>query len=117
MNKNEKISYVELPAKDIQVAKFFFTKAFGWSFTDYGPDYTAFSEAGIDGGFYTSSLSATTQTGTALIVFYSEHLEKTETKLKGLDALIIQPIFSFPGGRRFHFTDPNGNEYGMWSNK
>jgi len=115
MNEHEKINYVEFPARDIAAAKGFFTRVFGWSFTDYGPEYTAFSNAGLEGGFFKSDLSASTQNGSALIVFYSEDLEGTLVKIEEAGGSIIKPIFSFPGGRRFHFTDPNGNEFAVWS--
>jgi len=115
MNSHEKINYVEFPARDIEATKEFFTKAFGWSFVDYGPEYTAFSDAGIDGGFFQSGLSASTETGSALIVFYSESLEQTQAKIEAAGGTVIKPVFSFPGGRRFHFGDPNGNEYAVWS--
>lgn len=117
MPKHEKINYVEFPAKNIQATKSFFTKAFSWEFTDFGPDYTAFSNEGIDGGFFTSDLASSTGSGSALIVFYSEKLEATLVKIEQAGGSIIKPIFSFPGGRRFHFCDPNGNEYAVWSDK
>lgn len=117
MNYHEKINYVEFPAKNIQAAKDFFTEVFDWSFTDYGPDYAAFENEGLDGGFFTSEQSTTTENGSALIVFYSNALEQTQKKIKKSDGKIIKDIFSFPGGRRFHFTDPNGNEYAVWSDK
>lgn len=116
MNEHEKINYVEFPAKDIESAKTFFSKVFGWSFTDYGPDYVAFSDQGIDGGFFKSDLSASTRNGGALIVFYSENLEQTLAKIESAGGSIVKPVFEFPGGRRFHFGDPNGNEYAVWSN-
>lgn len=115
MNEHEKINYVEFPAKDIEATKAFFTAAFGWSFVDYGPTYTAFSNEGLDGGFFKSALSASTENGSALIVFYSKTLKKTQSKIETAGGKIIKPIFSFPGGRRFHFCDPNGNEYAVWS--
>jgi len=115
MNEHEKINYVEFPAKDIAATKAFFTAALGWTFEDFGPDYTAFSDEGLDGGFYKSDLAATTESGSALIVFYSNTLEKTQSKIEKGGGKIKKPIFSFPGGRRFHFTDPSGNEYAVWS--
>lgn len=115
MNEHEKINYVELPAKNIELVKAFFTSVFGWSFVDYGPDYTAFSNQGLDGGFFKSDLSVSTENGSALIVFYSKNLEETRSKIENAGGSIIKPIFSFPGGRRFHFSDPNGNEYAVWS--
>jgi len=115
MNEPEKINYVEFPAKDIEATKAFFTKVFGWSFVDYGPDYTAFSGESIDAGFFKSDLTVSTENGSALIVFYSKDLEQTQSKIENAGGSIIKPIFSFPGGRRFHFDDPNGNEYAVWS--
>ena len=115
MNQHEKINYVEFPARDIEATKAFFTQAFGWSFEDFGPDYTAFSDQGLDGGFFKSELSSSTENGSALIIFYSQELEVTQAKIEKAGGEIIKPIFSFPGGRRFHFTDPSGNEYAVWS--
>jgi predicted enzyme related to lactoylglutathione lyase len=115
MNVHEKINYVEFPARDIKATKAFFAEAFGWSFTDYGPDYSDFSGEGIDGGFYKSELKALTENGSALVIFYSKELEKTEEKIKKAGGKIIRPTFSFPGGRRFHFTEPSGNEFAVWS--
>jgi len=115
MNEHEKINYVEFPSKDMAATKKFFTSVFGWSFVDYGPDYTAFSNAGMDGGFFKSDLTASTANGGALVVFYSKELEKTKSKIEGAGGSIVKPVFSFPGGRRFHFADPNGNEYAVWS--
>ena len=115
MPDHEKINYLEIPSRDLAKTKSFFTQVFGWSFTDYGPEYTAFSDKAIDGGFYLSDLIATSQEGSVLVVFYSEHLEQTRSKIEPAKGLIVKDIFSFPGGRRFHFSDPNGNEYAVWS--
>ncbi len=115
MNEHEKINYLEFPAKNIQLAKSFFQKVFDWHFEDYGPDYIAFSNEGVDGGFFRSDLVATTENGSALTVFYSQNLAGTQAKIEKAGGKIIQPVFSFPGGRRFHFSDPNGNEYAVWS--
>lgn len=117
MNEHEKINYVELPAKDIVATKSFFTSVFGWSFTDYGPDYTAFADEGLDGGLFQSNLIASAETGSALIVFYSNNLESTRIKIEKYGGSVIKPKFSFPGGRRFHFGDPNGNEFAVWSDQ
>jgi len=115
MNIHEKINYVEFPAKDIVAAKQFFEAAFAWSFTDYGPEYAAFSGQGLDGGFFKSDQVVSTETGSALIVFYSNNLESTLEKIIAAGGSVVKPLFSFPGGRRFHFADPNGNEYAVWS--
>lgn len=115
MNEHEKINYVEYPARDMAATKRFFEVVFGWSFVDYGPDYTAFSNQGLDGGFFKSELASTSKNGAALIIFYSQNLELTETKVKAAGGVISKEIFSFPGGRRFHFTEPSGNEFAVWS--
>jgi predicted enzyme related to lactoylglutathione lyase len=115
MNEHEKINYVEFPTKNIEVTKKFFSSVFGWSFADYGPEYVAFKNEGLDGGFYKSELNVSTENGSALIIIYSKDIEETQTKIKHAGGLIIKPIFEFPGGHRFHFTDPNGNEYAVWS--
>lgn len=115
MNPHHKINYIEIPAKNIELSKNFFSEVFEWTFTDYGPDYSSFTNAGIDGGFFKSDLTVSTETGSALLVLYSNNLETTQLKVEKTGGSVIKPIFSFPGGRRFHFTDPNGNAYAVWS--
>lgn len=114
MNQHEKINYVEFPAKDLPATKAFFHSAFGWSFVDYGPEYTAFSDQGLDGGFFQSDLASSPQNGAALIVLYSNQLEATLAKVEKAGGSIVKPIYAFPGGRRFHFTEPSGNEFAVW---
>jgi len=114
MNAHEKINYVEFPARDLERTKSFFEAAFGWSFVDYGPDYAAFSNQGLDGGFFRSELKATTECGSALIVLFSNSLEETQAKVENAGGRVVKPIFSFPGGRRFHFVEPSGNELAVW---
>jgi len=115
MNEHEKLNYVEFPAKDIPATKDFFTKAFSWSFEDYGPEYTAFSNQGLDGGFFSSNLESNINSGAALLVFYSQDIEATQLKIEQAGGVVVKPIFSFPGGRRFHFIEPSGNEFAVWS--
>ncbi|MEH6471131.1 MAG: VOC family protein [Halopseudomonas sp.] len=117
MNHHEKINYLEFPARDLEATKTFFSTVFDWSFEDYGPDYCAFANAGIDGGFFRSELSASTEQGSALVVFYSQALEATQAKVEKAGGQLLKPIFDFPGGRRFHFSDPSGNEYAVWSDQ
>lgn len=117
MQEHEKIDYVEYPASTLEETKAFFSKAFGWSFQDYGPDYTAFADAGLQGGFFRSELRANTAEGSALIVIYSTDLEGTQAKIVDAGGTIIKDIFAFPGGRRFHFTEPSGNELAVWSDR
>ncbi|MDR9367272.1 MAG: VOC family protein [Balneolaceae bacterium] len=117
MSNQEKINYIELPAIDIPATKAFFEEVFNWTFTDYGDEYTAFSEERLEGGFYQSDKKSSTENGAALIIFYSDDLEASERKIRKAGCRIIKPIFSFPGGRRFHFTEPSGNELSVWSDK
>ena len=117
MNIHEKINYVEYPAADLNATKAFFTQAFGWSFVDYGPDYCAFSGQGLDGGFYKAPMASKVAQGAALVVFYSDDLEATQAKVEASGGEINKAIFSFPGGRRFHFVEPSGNEFAVWSDK
>ena len=117
MNDHEKINYLELPAKDLEATKAFFTQVFNWKFTDYGPEYTAFDNQGIEGGFFKADLAADTKNGSALIVFYSENLEATMEKISAAGGKIVKDIFAFPGGRRFHFSEPSGSEFAVWSDK
>jgi len=115
MNAHEKLNYVEFPAKNIETTKQFFSAVFGWEFVDYGPEYTAFSNQGLDGGFFKSELSSKTENGSALLVFYSRKIEATLNKVILNSGIITHPIFAFPGGFRFHFTEPSGNEFAVWS--
>jgi len=114
MSAHEKINYVEFPAKNLPATKSFFEVVFGWRFVDYGPEYTTFSNQGLDGGFYQSDLVARSERGSALIVFYSDNLEATQTKVEDAGGEIVKAIFSFPGGQRFHFVEPSGNEFAVW---
>ena len=115
MSAHEKINYVEFHTGDIERTKAFFSKAFGWSFTDYGPDYCDFSGEGVDGGFFRSSDMALASHGAPRVLFYSDQLEETLAKVKAAGGEICREIKSFPGGRRFHFIEPGGNELGVWS--
>ncbi len=115
MTRNNKINYIEIPAKNIEATKVFFSEVFGWSFVDYGPDYCSFAAQGVDGGFFKSDLVVSTKNGSPLIVLYANLLEASQDKIKKAGGEIVKPIFSFPGGRRFHFSDPNGNEFAVWS--
>ncbi len=109
---DRRIDYIEFPATDISATKRFYHDIFGWKFEDYGPEYTSFVDGRLAGGFWTAPK---VQPGGALIVIYAADLEGTEANVKTAGGSIVKPIFPFPGGRRFHFTDPNGNELAVWS--
>lgn len=117
MNQHEKINYVEFPSKNLDATKKFYSSAFGWSFLDYGPEYCSIQDGGLDGGFYMSDQASTTEAGRVLVVLFSDDLEVTLKKIETSGGQIVKDIFDFPGGRRFHFTDPSGNELAVWTNK
>lgn len=117
MPSNLKINYIELPAGDFDRVQRFYETCFGWEFTDYGPEYRAFADGKMDGGFYLATLKSTTDTGGALVILYAEDLETIRDVITANGGSIIRDIFSFPGGRRFQFADPHGNELAVWSDK
>jgi len=111
---DRRIDYIEFSVTSVARAKRFYGEAFGWSFEDYGPDYASFADGRLSGGFQTA---AGVRPGGALVVIYAADLESQERRVKQAGGTIVRPIFSFPGGRRFHFTDPSGNELAVWSDK
>lgn len=109
-----KIDYVELASRKIGATKGFLEKAFAWTFADYGPEYQALANAGIDGGVFQSPDEALKP---PLIILKADDLAEAEKAVKLAGGVITQPPFSFPGGRRFHFREPGGNEMAVWSEK
>ena len=108
------INYVEFKAKDLEKIKDFYTKSFNWTFNDYGPTYTAFSESGLQGGFEKTESEIVNG---VLVVLYHNNLDLIKEKIIESGGKISKDIFSFPGGRRFHFLDADGNELAVWSDK
>lgn len=117
MSQQHKIDYIELATRDMSATKTFFQEVFGWTFHDHGADYTAFEEssAGVNGGFFHEQQVASTANGSALVVLYSEDLDQARETIRSAGGEIIQDVFDFPGGRRFHFREPGGNEMAVWS--
>jgi len=109
------INYIELPAKDLSKMKAFYGKVFGWTFVDYGETYAAFQGAGLDGGFDADSNNDPVGGNGALVILYSENLEQSLANVTAAGGIISVDPFDFPGGRRFHFTDPSGNELAIWT--
>lgn len=109
-----RIDYVEFPATDIGAIKTFYAGVFGWQFEDFGPEYTAFQDGRLSGGFYLAEKAAA---GSPLVVIYATGLEAVEQKIKAAGGRIVKDTFSFPGGRRFHFSDPSGNQLAVWSDR
>lgn len=113
MRDEGKFDYIEIPVTDLDKAREFFVQLFGWEFQEWGPDYYSFNDGRLDGGFRRSEEPAPA-TG-VLLVFYTQAIERDYERVKELGATISQEIFEFPGGRRFHFVDPVGTEYAMWT--
>ena len=110
--KDNHINYVELKAKDLEKIKKFYTAAFNWTFTDYGPNYIAFSDSGLEGGFEKTENDIVNG---VLVVLYHSNLDTIKNKIVKSGGEISKDTFSFPGGRRFQFKDPSGNELAVWS--
>lgn len=112
--RDRRVDYIEFQATDIGEIKTFYSDVFGWKFTDYGPDYTSFSDGRLAGGF---GSAGKVKAGGPLVVLYSRNLEEIKGKISEGGGKIVREIFEFPGGRRFHFTDPSGNELAVWSDR
>jgi uncharacterized protein len=110
--EDRRIDYIEFNVANIARSKAFYGAAFGWTFTDYGPDYCEFSDGRMKGGF-----DATTPVslGGPLVILYGADLSQLQKSVTVAGGEIVKPIFEFPGGRRFHFTDPDGYELAVWS--
>ncbi len=111
---DKRIDYIELPTIDIVAAKAFYTSVFGWKTQDWGPDYSSFEDGRLNGGF---RKEAEVAPGGPLVIMFAVDLESVEAAVRSHGGMIVKEIFSFPGGRRFHFTDPSGNELAVWSDR
>lgn len=111
-SKNNHINYIEFKSTNLIITKEFYSQLFGWEFVDYGSYYVSFSGSGIVGGF---ELTEQQITNGVLIVLAHNNLELILAKLEQLEVEITVPIFTFPGGRRFQFKDPSGNELAIWT--
>ncbi len=106
------MDYIEFRTKDVEETKRFYSEVFAWEFTDYGPTYTSFTDGRLTGGF---SLEPEVEAAGPLVVLYSTNLAKIEARISECGGQIVRETFEFPGGQRFHFTDPSGNELAVWS--
>jgi uncharacterized protein len=111
---DRRVDYIEFPATDIATTKAFYSTVFGWAFTDYGPDYTSFKDGRLGGGF---AKAAAVRVGGPLVVIYASDLRAVEAAVTANGGKVNKAAFEFPGGRRFHFIDPNGNELAVWSER
>jgi uncharacterized protein len=115
---NFQMDYIEFPATNIEATKKLYNQVFGWEFTDYGPGYTSFNDGRLGGGFNSESQHAGADGKTTrgvLVVLYATSLDDTRAKVIAAGGKIVRETFDFPGGKRFHFADPNGNELAVWS--
>jgi predicted enzyme related to lactoylglutathione lyase len=109
------IDYIEIPVTDLVAAKRFYAAAFGWSLADYGPDYAGIQIGGREVGGLRPE--AEVRAGGPLVILYSQDLESSVEAVEKAGGKVVEPIYEFPGGRRFHFGDPAGNELAVWSDR
>ena len=112
--QDRRIDYVEMAATNIADTRRFYSDAFGWKFTDYGPDYTSFEDGRLMGGFYRAD---SVRAGSVLVVIFVLDLAAAGERVRAAGGSILKPVYDFPGGRRFHFADPSGNELAAWSDR
>jgi predicted enzyme related to lactoylglutathione lyase len=112
--RDRRIDYIEFNVADIARSQRFYGEAFGWSFKDYGPSYCEFGDGRMTGGFTTGG---SVKPGGPLVILYADDLAETQRRLEAAGARIVKPAFDFPGGRRFHFQDPDGYELAVWSER
>lgn len=105
------MDYIEFDSADLQKSKAFFASAFGWRFTDYGPAYAGIEDGGLDGGIEQGNGAPKAP----LVILYAEDLDAAEQAVRAAGGEIVREQFDFPGGRRFHFREPGGNELAIWS--
>ncbi len=115
MTRERRIDYLELASADLEASRRFFAHVFGWTFQDYGPDYIAFHDGRLDGGFHRAP--AVTGAGVPLVVLYGDDLAAVAAAVQAAGGVIVKPVFPFPGGSRFHFREPGGNELAVWSER
>ena len=109
---DRRVDYIEFGATDIAGTRRFYERVFGWRFEDYGPAYISFQDGRLSGGF---TSDAPVRPANPLVVIYAVRLEEVEAKIRAEGGTIVRQTYEFPGGRRFHFTDPSGNELAVWS--
>ncbi len=117
MSRERRIDYVEFASSDPAASRAFFEKVFDWSFVDYGSDYTAFDDGRLQGGFFRGQPQRASDSGAPLLVLYADELAPVEAAVRDAGGEIVRPVFSFPGGSRFQFVEPGGNELAVWSER
>jgi len=112
--RDKRIDYIEFNVSDIGRMRAFYGEAFGWTFKDYGPEYCEFSDGNLTGGF---AAGGDVRTGGPLVILFADDLAGAQKRVESAGGKIVKPVFDFPGGRRFHFADPDGYELAVWSDK
>jgi uncharacterized protein len=113
--RHHTIDYIELSVTDVAAARSFYSAAFGWEFNDYGPEYAGIRSPDGDGEVGGLAASAKISAGGPLVLLYSDDLDETIAAVKSAGGTVVKGPYAFPGGRRFHFTDPSGNELGVYA--
>ncbi|MCD0280128.1 VOC family protein [Xanthomonas melonis] len=114
--RERRIDYVEFASIDPDASRAFFERVFGWQFQAYGPDYLAFNDGRLDGGFYRTAVTAPEEGG-PLVVLYADDLAPILERVRAAGGEIVKPVFGFPGGSRFHFREPGGSVLAVWSER
>ncbi|MCC4620312.1 VOC family protein [Xanthomonas cassavae CFBP 4642] len=114
--RERRIDYVEFGSTDPDASRAFFEAVFGWQFQAYGPDYLAFNDGRMDGGFYRTAIAAPGEGG-PLVVLYADDLAPMLERVRAAGGEIVKPVFGFPGGSRFHFREPGGSMLAVWSER
>ena len=109
---DRRIDYIEFTVSDLARTKAFYAEAFDWTYTDFGPSYTEFTDGRMKGGF---DASEPVRAGGPLVVLFGDDLAALAARVERAGGRIVKPIFEFPGGRRFHFCEPSDNEFAVWS--
>ncbi|WDL68402.1 VOC family protein [Xanthomonas campestris pv. campestris] len=114
--RERRIDYIEFASADLEASRAFFAQVFGWQFQAYGPDYLAFNDGRLDGGFYRAAAPPPADTG-PLVVLYADDLAPVLEQVAAAGGQIVKPVFGFPGGSRFHFREPGGTTLAVWSER
>lgn len=115
--RERRLDYVEFASRDPAASRRFFEQVFGWSFVDYGPDYTAFDDGRFQGGFFRAEPQTASGGGAPLLVMYADDLPPMLEAVLAQGGQVVKPVFAFPGGSRFQFLEPGGNELAVWSER
>ncbi|MEA9653748.1 VOC family protein [Xanthomonas campestris pv. raphani] len=114
--RERRIDYIEFASADLEASRAFFAQVFGWQFQAYGPDYLAFNDGRLDGGFYRAAAAPPADTS-PLVVLYADDLAPVLEQVVAAGGQIVKPVFGFPGGSRFHFREPGGTTLAVWSER